>query len=334
VEGDHPWQEWISNVSLGTINHHSGKDGYGDFTNLTTTLSTGVSYDISVSPSFSWAQWNEHITVWIDFNQNGRFDDIGEEVLSGISLAGTPQSVPQTVSGMVTIPQTAKNGKTRMRVAMQQGATANSCGNFEQGEVEDYSLNIVGGATNRAKQILTFSAYANDKQEVELEWISNGDMEAANYYIERSTDNFSFYKIKNLFPLSETIDANFYTDVDETPLKGTTYYRIKQLNRNGSFKYSNAVIVDRAYGVEEFYLFPNPVKEIVHIHLKPFLGKAVDLRIYNSYGQLVKVSKLQNVQTPTLGFSMGDEQNGMYYLYIKSEGRKEIGRKFILNRNY
>ncbi len=339
AKGNFPWQEWISNVSLGTINHNSGKDGYGDFTNQHTTLNKGVSYDISVSPAFSWTQWDEYITVWIDFNQNGRFDDIGEEVLSGISIAGTAQSIPQTVSGTITIPQTAKDGETRMRVAMQQGLTANVCENFELGEVEDYTINIVGSnvvgnATGRAKQILTFSAYTDANQEVELEWISNGDMEADNYQIERSTDNFNFYKIKDTAPQSGTVDANFYTDVDETPLKGTTYYRIKQLNKNGSFKYSNAVTVDRAYGIEEFYLFPNPVEEIVHVHLKPFLGKAIDLRIYNSYGQLVKESKLQNVQMPTLSFDMGNEQNGMYYLYIKSKGRKDIGKKFILNRDY
>ena len=334
AKGDFPWQEWIGNVSLGTINHDSGKDGYGNFTNLNTRLDKGISYDISVSPAFSWTQWNEHVTVWIDFNQNGRFDDTGEQVLSGISLAGTPQSIPQPVSGTVTIPQSAKYGQTRMRVAMQQGANASTCGSFGFGEVEDYSLIIGDGASGRAKQILTFSAYVDQSQAVELEWISNGDKVANNYQIERSTDNFNFFRIKAIIPIDEDEDANFYTTIDDSPLKGVTYYRIKQLNKNGSFKYSNAVRIDRAFGIEEFYLFPNPVKDVIYVHLKPFLGKSAHLKIYNSYGQLVKESQLQNIQTPTLGFDMENEQNGMYYLYIKPEGRKEIGRKFILKRNY
>jgi len=333
-KGNFPWQEWIANVSLGAINHNSGKDGYGDFTNIVTQLDKEISYDISISPAFSWTQWDEHITVWIDFNQNGRFDDIGEQVLAGISLAGTPQSIPQIVSGTITIPTSAKSGTTRMRVSMRKEGTATACENFEFGEVEDYSINIGASASGRAAQILTFSAYADKNQKVDLEWISNGDQSATNYLIERSTDNFSFFKIKDMAPLSESGEANFYSSIDDTPLKGIAYYRIKQLNDNGSFKYSNAVMVERAYGIEEFYLFPNPVKEIINVHLKPFLGKSAHLKIYNSYGQLMKESKLQNIQTPTLGFNMSEAQNGMYYLYIKPEGRKEIGRKFILNRDY
>lgn len=334
AKGNAPWQEWIEKVSFGTINHHSSKDGYANFTNISSDLNKETSYSISISPGFSWTQWNEHINVWIDFNQNGSFEDVGEQVLSGISLAGTAQSIPQTVSGTVTIPASAKIGKTRMRVTMQQAQYADACGNFEYGEVEDYGINILASSSNRTAQILTFSAYPDDQQTVELEWISNGDALASHYQIERSEDNLKFYPIAKQYPDGITFEPNFYFSADKSPLKGVSYYRIKQVNQNGSFKYSNAVIVERAYGTEEFYLFPNPVKNIINLHLKPFLGKSAHLKIYNSLGRLVKESKLENIQTPTLRFSMENEQNGMYYLYIKSDGQKEIGRKFILSRNY
>ena len=143
AKGKSPWQEWISNVSFGTIDHTSSKDGYGDFTDQSTTINRGASYAISISPNFSWTQWDEHINVWIDFNQNGSFEDVGEQVLSGVSRAGTPSSLPQVVSGTVSVPQSAKVRKTRMRVTMQQAQYAAACNDFEFGEVEDYSINIV-----------------------------------------------------------------------------------------------------------------------------------------------------------------------------------------------
>jgi len=332
--GNSPWQEWIGKVSFGTINHNSFKERYGDFVNISTDINKGTTYSISVHPSFSWTQWDEHISVWIDYNRNGRFDDIGEQVLSGISLAGAPQSIPQAVSGTVTIPDNAKLGKTRMRVVMQQGEYANACDNFEFGEVEDYTVNILASSSNRNAQVLTFSAYADIEQDVELEWISTGDQIASHYQIERSEDNLKFYSIEEIATEGITIDHNFYYAVDKTPLKGVSYYRIKQVNQNGSFKYSNAAKIERAYGTEEFYVFPNPVKNIINLYLKPFLGESAHIKIYNSYGQLVKESKLDNVQTPTLSFSMEEAQNGMYYLYIKSSKKREIGRKFILSRNY
>ena len=132
----------------------------------------------------------------------------------------------------------------------------------------------------------------------------------------------------------ETTAPNFYISTDNSPLKGLAYYRVKQVNEDGSFKYSNAVEIERAHGLTDFYLFPNPVKDIVQLHLKSFIGKAAHIHIYNAFGQLVKESKLENIQAPTLSFSMENEQNGMYYLTIQPKGRKAIGRKFLLKRNY
>jgi len=334
AKGNSPWEAWISNVSFGTINHNSTKNGYGDFTNQTTTIQQGASYAISVSPDFSWTQWDEYINVWIDFNRDGDFEDVGEQVLSGVSRAGSPQSLPQIVDGTVSVPQNAKTGKTRMRVTMQQGQYADACDEFNLGEVEDYSINIVTPSGSRAKQVLTFSAYAVPSQLVNLEWISNSDDLTTHYQIERSTDNLTFYQLQKLTPDGTTSTANFYTATDESPLKGLAYYRIKQLNKDGSFKYSNAVEIERAHGLAAFYLFPNPVKDVVQLYLKPFIGKAAHIQIYNSFGQLVKESKLENIQAPTLSFSMENEQNGMYYLTIQPKGQKGIGRKFLLKRNY
>ncbi len=236
AKGNAPWQEWISQVSFGTINHTSSKNGYGDFTNQSTTINRDASYAISVSPGFSWTQWDEHINVWIDFNQNGSFADVGEQVLSGVSRAGTPSSLPQVVAGTVSVPQSAKIGKTRMRVTMQQAQYADACDNFEFGEIEDYSINIAASSGSRAKQILTFSAYAVPSQAINLEWISNGDAHANSYQIERSTDNLNFYSIQNLTSEKETVTPNFYTAADESPLKGLAYYRVKQLNKGSCIK--------------------------------------------------------------------------------------------------
>ena len=329
-----PWQEWIGNVSFGTIDNNSFKEGFGDFTNLITTANKGASYSISVSPEFSWTQWNEHIIVWIDFNQNGRFDDIGEQVLSGISMAGAAQSIPQSVSGTVSIPVNAKEGTTRMRVVMKQSEFSDVCGDFEFGEVEDYSVNIIASASNRLAQILSFSAYSHQNQMVELEWLTNGDWQANNYQIERSGDNLKFYAIQEMAVKRINTEANYYYSADESPLKGISYYRIKQINKDGSFKYSNSEQIQRTFGVDEFYLFPNPVKEIIHVNLKPFLGKSAYIKIYNPFGQLVKESVIDKVQNSLISFRLNEEQNGIYYLSIKATGMRVIGKKFVLSRNY
>ncbi len=140
-QGNSSYYEWISNVTLGSFSNSSGSAGYSDFTGLTANVTAGSSYSISISPAFSGTIYQEYFRVWIDFNQDGDFTDAGEEV-----FAAGPTSA--TVSGTITIPTSALNGNTRMRVSMKWSGAPTSCETFSYGEVEDYTVNISGGAAN------------------------------------------------------------------------------------------------------------------------------------------------------------------------------------------
>jgi hypothetical protein len=134
--------EWISNVKLNTINHSTGgSGGYADYTSsVSTSLTPGTSYSISLTPAFSGSTYTEYFKVYIDFNNDNDFDDAGELVYSS---SGTTT----TVSGTFTVPSNATGGKTRMRVVMKDGTISGPCTNFTYGEVEDYSINIESGTT-------------------------------------------------------------------------------------------------------------------------------------------------------------------------------------------
>jgi subtilase family serine protease len=138
-KGNAPWQEWIANVQFGTINNASQKEGYGNFTSQTTTVAKGTSYPLSILQGFSWAADPTNQTqqgkVWIDYNQNGTFEDT--ELAASFTRT--------TVTANITIPTTALTGATRMRVSLKTIGAPTACEVFEKGEVEDYSVNITGG---------------------------------------------------------------------------------------------------------------------------------------------------------------------------------------------
>ncbi len=130
--------EKISNVTFANINNNSTSTaGYEDFTAVTGNVSKGQVYDFSAT--FSGTSYAEdQVIVWIDFNQDGDFEDAGEQV-----LVTAKKKSPWT--GNITIPATALVGKTRMRVRLHDSSlTPNStpCGTSSYGQVEDYSLNI------------------------------------------------------------------------------------------------------------------------------------------------------------------------------------------------
>jgi M6 family metalloprotease-like protein len=127
--------EWIAGIQIGSINNTSGGSGYSDYTGLSTNLTRGAAYNITLTPGFSSSSYDEYWTVWIDYNGDGDFADAGEEAFKGYGSGGG------TVS--FTVPSTAVTGATRMRIGMQYNEyLTSSCGSFSYGEVEDYTVNI------------------------------------------------------------------------------------------------------------------------------------------------------------------------------------------------
>ncbi|WP_333808812.1 reprolysin-like metallopeptidase [Flavobacterium sp.] len=129
-------KEYINKVQVGTINNTSGNNnGYGNYTALSTNLSTGTSTTLTITPAWIGTSRAESYNVWIDFNKNGTFEST--ELVFTKSKAKTA-----TVSGIIEIPSTALTGTTRMRISMKYNAFPTACEIFSAGEVEDYTINI------------------------------------------------------------------------------------------------------------------------------------------------------------------------------------------------
>ncbi len=130
--------EYIAGVNLNTLNNTTGSNaGYGDFTAMTTELSKGSTYAITLSPGYASSAYNEYWRVWIDFNKDGDFSDAGEMVYDAGQVSNT------IVTGNIVIPDYATLGLTRMRVSMRYNEAAGPCEFFSYGEVEDYGVIIM-----------------------------------------------------------------------------------------------------------------------------------------------------------------------------------------------
>jgi Zn-dependent metalloprotease len=141
-KGSNSTYEWIKQITFGNINNNSGNNGgYGNYTGLSTSVTAGSTYRVTMIPGFSSGSYREYWTVYIDYNQNGTLNNSGETVVTGYTT-GTGGGYAD-----ITIPTTAKNGATRMRIQMHYGSqVTNPCSTFDYGEVEDYTINISGGS--------------------------------------------------------------------------------------------------------------------------------------------------------------------------------------------
>ncbi len=147
--GEGATEEWIQQVSIGSLNNTSGNNnGYGNYTQVSTILNPGATYDLGLTPGYRTEAFDEYWRVWIDYNQDNDFNDANELVYD----AGG--GLKNQINTAITIPNNVPNGTTRMRIAMkwvgryddgtEDLSPPNACGSFPLGEVEDYSVNIQG----------------------------------------------------------------------------------------------------------------------------------------------------------------------------------------------
>jgi len=163
--------EFIGRVQLNTINNASGAQFYSDFTNISTDVNKGQTYTITITPTWTGTVYAEGYSVWIDYNKDGDFADVGEQVWTQAATTTSP------VSGSFTIPAGAADGATRIRISMKYNAIPTSCETFTYGEVEDYTLNIVAsGADTQAPSAPTNLTASNITQTtVDLSWTASTD---------------------------------------------------------------------------------------------------------------------------------------------------------------
>ena len=131
--------------SAGIIHNNTGcsSGAYGDYTGDATlqgSMTVGSTYNFSITHGYS----GQFVAIFIDFDNNGSFDDAGE-------LLFTSSSGSSNTTGSITIPTGIQGGMKRMRVVDKWlSGTLTSCGSYSYGETHDYSVMIGGGSASTA----------------------------------------------------------------------------------------------------------------------------------------------------------------------------------------
>ncbi|MCG2612609.1 T9SS type A sorting domain-containing protein, partial [Flavobacterium sp. SM15] len=201
-------REYINRVQFGSINNLSGNNnGYGNYTSQSTSISTGSTVTITITPAWNGTSTNEAHSVWIDYNQDGNF-------ASNELVFSKSKSKASNVSGSFIIPSTALQGATRMRVSMKYNSAAGACDVFANGEVEDYTV-IISTGTTAKPEIDT---------ETEETIVNTATKEAIN---NTATENKEINKLSfNLYPNPVKDGTLFFSGLNEDT---TTSYRIYNL---------------------------------------------------------------------------------------------------------
>ena len=313
-EGQAPWVEYIQRVEFAGLDHSSFKDQYADNTDQTATVIAGDSYPITLTPGFSWFLFDEHWSVWIDYNQDGDFDDAGETALQ--------QNSTDPINAAISIPASATVGTTRMRVSMQRDAFADPCDVFQQGEVEDYSVFISAAAPNPllVNDKIEFEA-VNMGREIYLHWLSNMDDETEEYVLEHSTDGLDFQRLSSHSPKTDEHKMELYQAAHLPGQPGLQYYRLRQISLVGNdFTETKSVVF--LIDLDALSVFPNPANRLLFIQPGSFSGRRGKVQVSNLTGQILLENEYDVIPDEPFSIDVRLLKDGLYFVAVEAEGRK------------
>lgn len=272
----------------------------------------GSSYALPARASNS-SSATAFLHAFVDWNADGDFLDINESSINTVAIppmAGTAFHAMQ-----FTVPPTVNTGSLfyiRLRLSVDSMSTTVPYMAAPRGETEDYVWASVGPLP---VQLLTFTGRA-EGDGVRLDWITATESGSSHFAVERSTDALLYGGVGTVAAAGCSQAAIGYTHVDRAPVPGLNYYRLRQVDLDGSEHHHGPVAVWvggagrlllRDLGDGRFQVLGMP--EEAATMLTDALGRQVGLR-----------------PDASGAFDASGLAMGAYQLVVQGQGRSEVLR--------
>lgn len=176
-------------------------------------------------------------------------------------------------------------------------------GNSSTG-LEVYTVPTVTGVL--PLNLLEFTAQPAGSQ-VNLQWKTSNEINTAKFIVERSADGSSYAPVAIVAAAGS--GNNFYNTTDTDPFTGNNYYRLKMMDIDGSFTYSDIVLV-RFNAAKGLVLSPVPARSQLTITLKDNAFKGQPATVINASGAVMAEIILNNVTR----LEISSWANGVYHI--------------------
>jgi len=172
----------------------------------------------------------------------------------------------------------------------------------------------------------SFSAVGS-KNEVLLNWTTATETNNLGFEIERTLQNESWEKIGFVKGSGTSSSSKNYSFVDKSVSKiGDYLYRLKQLDLDGKFKYSNQikVVIDKPTAITLLQNYPNPFNPTTAIEFTLTDLSNVKLSIYSILGELVREYTFNQMEAGyhKINFNASELTSGTYIYQLKVRGEK------------
>lgn len=201
-----------------------------------------------------------------------------------------------------------------------------------------YTLNVTSAnpCTPLPVGLLTFSGeYQRDKNSNFLSWITTSEVNNDYFLVERSYDGENFTAVGEVDGVGSSIVENVYSFYDPVDSHKLTYYRLKQVDTDGAYEYSNTITIDNRESSDIVFgaIYPNPANQTFVV--KTFAREEMDpviAEVYSDQGKLVNTEMLPG-STNESNYEIDIENipSGVYSVHLKTNGYSEVQRLVVIH---
>ncbi|HKC68272.1 MAG TPA: arabinofuranosidase catalytic domain-containing protein [Bacteroidia bacterium] len=260
-------------VGMGLIVGTTGTDylkDNGDYITIGTTCPTAAvttSLNMPVGATAGYERWtNDWYLNKTDVNTNGGTVKIFFD-FSDYGVSGTPANASNyqlwgrasTAANFTVVPTTGVAISGDRVVFTLDANSLGSTGYYTIGTV-DYQNSPL------PIELLSFTAVP-DEDKVNIAWETITETNNAYFTVEKSKDGINFTKVIDVPGAGNSTTYRNYAEVDYQPYDGTSYYRLKQTDNNGAYKYFTMVPVNFK-ARKNILVYPNPITNANDLHVK------------------------------------------------------------------
>lgn len=188
---------------------------------------------------------------------------------------------------------------------------------------QDFTLtwNLTNGAsldcTTLPVELLDLQATPRDRV-IDVTWSTATERNADRFEVQRSPDNADFTTLGSVAAAGDAQFRNDYSFTDVQPFTGANYYRLRQVDRDGTAELSHTVVAFMGGAAQDRpVLFPNPVGDELHVAFRTPLDGSALLFLQDALGRQVSERALVLVRGDrTATLATAGLASGWYHLRI------------------
>ncbi|MFK7947919.1 MAG: family 16 glycosylhydrolase [Saprospiraceae bacterium] len=173
-------------------------------------------------------------------------------------------------------------------------------------------------------ELTYFNAKAEGNQNI-LSWQTENELNNSHFEIERSTNGIDFEMIGTIEGQGTTFDVTNYDFIDKNS-EINTYYRLRQVDFDRQFEYSNIVNINRKQITNnDIRFYPNPIQDDLSINYESITNEPVQITILDMIGRVLIVQNKDLTQGDNqLNIDCTNLPQGNYFIQLQSNSTSII----------